>query len=98
MRRNKALFIRKDPAGFREFLSNVMAGKLAISGATLTPATLVAEARRVNEHEMLAEVLDAQWQTLSKSIAESGDLGEALAVADVSGSMNFPLCVWMCLI
>jgi len=90
MKRYKTTFLEKDKVRFQEYLVDVMKGKRSISGAALTPASLVAEARRLTAFEKesgIGDVLGAQWETLVESVRESGKMGEAMAVADVSGSM-----------
>lgn len=56
------------------------------------------EKRRMNtkdlvEHKMRmlqSRVVDGQWKTLVQRIKDSGTLSSAIAVCDVSGSMDFP--------
>ena len=91
MKRYKKTFLEKDTVRFKEYIVDVMKGKRSISGAALTPASLVAEARRLSTFEResgIGEVLGAQWETLVESVRETGKMGEAMAVADVSGSMR----------
>ncbi|KAL7412508.1 hypothetical protein BDY24DRAFT_370914 [Mrakia frigida] len=93
MKRYKRTFLEKDTVRFKEFLIEVKKGNRSISGAALTPASLVAEARRLTHVEKeggIGDVLGAQWGTLVESVRESGKMGEAIAVADVSGSMFSP--------
>lgn len=90
MKRYKGLFLEKDGKRFGQFLVDVKAGKRSISGAALTPASLVAEARSLSKRDReggIGEVLGAQWEALVESVRETGTMGEAMAVADVSGSM-----------
>ena len=85
---NKKLFAQHDPEGFKAFLYRVAEGKSTISGAALTPASLLKQAERADDVE--AEVIEAQWRTLVQSVRDAGKLSRCLAVADVSGSMGGP--------
>lgn len=88
MDKNKKLFAKRDPEGFKAFLLRVAEGKSTISGAALTPASLLMQADRAKDVE--AEVVEAQWRTLVQSVRDAGKLSRCLAVADVSGSMEGP--------
>ncbi|KAF8465111.1 hypothetical protein BDZ91DRAFT_772291 [Kalaharituber pfeilii] len=101
MARYKKLFCKHDFEGFRKFLSKVTLGKAKISGAVMSPAVLVHEAVNLSqfrsnydpkdaETQMNRQVLNGQWESLVRSVKERGTLENAIAVVDVSGSMNHP--------
>jgi cation transport regulator ChaB len=104
MKNNVERFYQHDPDGFQAYLISVEKGKKSISGATLFPHELVAQAMALependNKYPALVEfrkgiaetrrrVVEAQWKTLIESLRESGRIENALAVCDVSGSMG----------
>ncbi|QIX00448.1 hypothetical protein AMS68_005965 [Peltaster fructicola] len=103
MKMRSKLFIAKDEEHFRHYLEEVAAGKTKISGATLLPSTMVAEARRqilmkhgfsfcaaAAANDLDALVADGQWNALVQRIKDSGSMESAIAVCDVSGSMQCP--------
>lgn len=90
MDRNKKLFSKNDIAGFARYLTRVAEGKVGISGAALTPSSLVHQARHARADSIEAQVVEAQWKTLVQSIKDAGTLGNCIGVADVSGSMYNP--------
>lgn len=108
MKNNTENFYKHDPDGFQAYLISVEQGKKSISGATLFPHELVAQALKFSSDSLdengnkypalvqfrkgLAEtqkrVVEAQWKTLIENLRESGNIENALAVCDVSGSMG----------
>ncbi|KAK2745198.1 hypothetical protein FQN55_006323 [Onygenales sp. PD_40] len=93
MNRYKSLFKNKDGVRFHDYIVDVAMGKATISGAVLTPGQLVKQviySRYGNEDDMAMAVANAQWNTLVQRIRDSGSLSDAIAVCDVSGSMNMP--------
>ncbi|QSS56432.1 DUF2828 domain-containing protein [Histoplasma capsulatum var. duboisii H88] len=92
MNRYKHLFNENDGPRFMEYLGKVGMGEAKISGAVLTPGLLVktvmsADGRQENT-SLDRTVADMQWKTLVQRIRDSGNLNSAMAVCDVSGSMN----------
>ncbi|TGZ84567.1 hypothetical protein EX30DRAFT_337079 [Ascodesmis nigricans] len=92
MNRYKDLFAKKDEKRFREYLNDVAAGKVKISGAVMLPSTLVAAVRALNSNpspvaKLSQQVADGQWNTLVQRIRDSGTFDNCIAVCDVSGSM-----------
>jgi hypothetical protein len=92
MDKNKIHFYQHDAEGFLEYLSKVQGGKATISGAALTPANLVRQIQMTTgmEQKVMAAVVDAQWNALVQSVKDVGKLSTCIAVADVSGSMQYP--------
>ncbi|KDQ07191.1 hypothetical protein BOTBODRAFT_39027 [Botryobasidium botryosum FD-172 SS1] len=103
MKNNKSIFFAHDAERFTKYLLDVTQGKKKISGATLFPHELLAEAFQCeNVHgsgtveaevqKKLAEanktVIEEQWKTMVARLREAGTLDNCLAVADVSGSMG----------
>ncbi|KAI5807720.1 hypothetical protein DFH27DRAFT_547622 [Peziza echinospora] len=98
MNRYKKLFRKKDSSRFLTFLRQVAAGTATIAGAVLTPASLVYRAQSLNpfgvhksEFESEKTILNAQWESLVRSVQENGTMENSLAVVDVSGSMTYPV-------
>ncbi|KAK4054032.1 hypothetical protein OIO90_003677 [Microbotryomycetes sp. JL221] len=87
MNQHKKTFIAHDREGFRQYLFDVAKGTKSITGAALTPGKLVKEAMECSDDALELEVVEAQWKTLVSSIKDVGSLSNAIAVADVSGSM-----------
>jgi len=77
------------------YLLDVAAGKRSISGATLLPHSLLAEAlslKNVGKDPAAKadqQVVEAQWKTMVEKLKESGALDNSMAVCDVSGSMGY---------
>ncbi|KAK2803191.1 hypothetical protein FQN50_007058 [Emmonsiellopsis sp. PD_5] len=93
MNQYKSLFKKKDGDRFHDYIIDVAAGKATISGAVLTPGQLVKQVidspyRENNDMEVA--VANVQWKALVQRIKDSGTLSDAIAVCDVSGSMNQP--------
>ncbi|KKZ65859.1 hypothetical protein EMCG_08364 [[Emmonsia] crescens] len=95
MNKYKKLFAKMDCQRYGDYLDDVANGKDTISGAILTPGLLV---RNVMSDKHLpgvtsldSTVADMQWKTLVQRIKDSGTLSSAIAVCDVSDSMNSPL-------
>ncbi|PGG99955.1 hypothetical protein GX51_06061 [Blastomyces parvus] len=92
MNQYKKLFERKDEERFYEYIDNVQKGTATISGAILTPGSLVKAVMSLDERggSKVDAVADAQWETLVQRIRDSGALSSAIAICDVSGSMEDP--------
>lgn len=102
MSRYAPVFFRRNEATFDRYLEDVASGKAKISGASLSPAVLVAKAGlgrayvpenkpvQKKVHEIEERTAHVQWQTMVREVKESGKMENAIAVADVSGSMFSP--------
>jgi len=103
MKNSKSIFFAHDAERFTKYLLDVTQGKKKISGATLLPHELLAEALQhenvrssgtvdAEVQKKLAEVnktvIEEQWKTMVARLREAGTLDNCLAVADVSGSMG----------
>ncbi|CAG2111550.1 unnamed protein product [Medioppia subpectinata] len=96
MQKNKSVFIKHDKQRFEEFL----ASKTTISGAVLKPVEMVERGEKYifqtiaesedQDFKLEMEVLEKQWLSLCEDIKKKGGglLDNAIAVCDVSGSMN----------
>lgn len=97
-------FMARDASRFEPYLDRVSEGKASISGATLSPSTLVKQvdakfSRGPDEQDVLRSKIhnakikaaDGQWRTLVQRVRDSGNLSSTLAVCDVSGSMYGPV-------
>ncbi|CAG2116407.1 unnamed protein product, partial [Medioppia subpectinata] len=89
MQKNKSVFIKHDKQRFEEFL----ASKTTISGAVLKPVEMVERGKKLMHSEadkLEIEVLEKQWLSLCEDIKKKGGglLDNAIAVCDVSGSMD----------
>ncbi|KAL2367661.1 hypothetical protein BDBG_02005 [Blastomyces gilchristii SLH14081] len=93
MNQYKGLFQKKDTERFKCYIEAVQKGDAKISGAILTPGLLVKEVWPHNSGVASDDygVADAQWKTLVQRIKDSGTLSSAIALCDVSGSMEDPL-------
>ncbi|KLJ12424.1 hypothetical protein EMPG_12542 [Blastomyces silverae] len=93
MNQYKSLFQKKDYERFKDYIEAVHKGEAKISGAILTPGLLVKEVLPVYWNPTSDDngVADAQWKTLVQRIKDSGTLSSAIAVCDVSASMEDPL-------
>ncbi|KAF9479389.1 hypothetical protein BDN70DRAFT_878871 [Pholiota conissans] len=105
MKNNMSHFFAHDPEGFEQYLTSVEENKKSISGATLLPHELVAEAIKCSQpydeskktlgqlKRKLAStrlrVVEAQWKTLIDNLREAGSIENSLAICDVSGSMGY---------
>ncbi|EEH48177.1 uncharacterized protein PADG_04261 [Paracoccidioides brasiliensis Pb18] len=95
MNKYRELFSTKDSDRFHAYLQDVALGKVTISGAILTPGSLIKQVLGLVNHTgqdavTYATVLDLQWKTMVQRIKDSGTLSNSMAVCDVSGSMNGP--------
>jgi len=102
MKSCKHAFIRHDEYRFEEYLGRVKKGKSSMSGATLFPHELVAQAlafgndgaynhsknRNKKQNDLDLRVVEEQWQSLISRMRQAGTLEGSLAVCDVSGSMG----------
>ncbi|OAX84546.1 hypothetical protein ACJ72_01091 [Emergomyces africanus] len=90
MNQYKDIFYEKDRQHYTDYLEKVAKGEDTISGAVLTPGLLVKNV--MSAPNSLREIMaDMQWKTLVQRIKDSGALSSAIAVCDVSGSMEEPL-------
>ncbi|KAJ3679202.1 hypothetical protein LUZ60_017213 [Juncus effusus] len=79
MKNYKPFFLKYDQDRFECFLEDVKEGKEKIAAGALLP------------HEILAsdgEVADLQWDRMVSDLSSKGELKNAIAVCDVSGSME----------
>jgi hypothetical protein len=102
MDRHQGTFIKKDEVNFNKYLEKVASGDAKISGAVLLPSVLVSKVlksgsydtrgKKVSKVQELAQdkVLEGQWKSLVERIKESGTIQSAIAICDVSGSMQSP--------
>jgi len=104
MKINTVHFYKHDPEGLEGYMYKVESGKKKISGATLMPHEIVEAVQAVECEsarappklqelkrkigQMHMRVLEAQWTSLVQRLREAGRLDSALAVCDVSGSME----------
>ena len=104
MKNNQEHFLKHDPDGFEKYLTAVESGEKTISGATLLPHELVAQAvARVDRSRSKSaaiqklkkkialsriRVVEAQWKTLISNLRDAGSIENSIAVCDVSGSMG----------
>ncbi|OJD17286.1 hypothetical protein AJ78_02620 [Emergomyces pasteurianus Ep9510] len=89
MNQYKNLFNKKDHQRYTDYLEKVANGQAKISGAVLTPGLLVKNV--ISAPNSVDEVVaDLQWKALVQRIKDSGTLSSAIAVCDVSGSMDSP--------
>jgi hypothetical protein len=74
---------------------DVAAGKRTISGGTLLPHSLLAEAVNIKTADkdpaakVDQQVIEAQWKTMVDKLKVSGTLDNSMAICDVSGSMGY---------
>ena len=105
MNNYKDLFAKKDLEHYAKYIERVAAGKSKISGAVLTPATLIQQVRssdysrstttaeglvKAKVAELMMKTIDGQWASLIQRIKDNGTLSSTMAVCDVSGSMMSP--------
>ena len=79
-------FKKHDAIGYRKYLAGLVRGTRKINASTLYPYDLV-RLFLTNQYAG-SETLDAQWNALPNYLPE--DFGNAIVVADVSGSMTTP--------
>ncbi|XP_054162016.1 uncharacterized protein LOC128959988 [Oppia nitens] len=96
MQKNKSVFIKYDKQRFEEYLKS----KETIAGAVLKPVELVNRGdkflfevykQEITEEEKLERmVIEKQWLSICENIKKKGGglFDNAIAVCDVSGSMN----------
>ncbi|KAL0025081.1 hypothetical protein WJX79_005924 [Trebouxia sp. C0005] len=100
MKNNKGSFEAHDKQRFTQYLENVQAGKQSIASGALTPHELVAEAMQLSgsathifnsfksSSALSVETMELQWKDYVAKLKASGTLSSALAIADVSPSME----------
>jgi len=71
---------------YTEYLQNCKTGKAKINSTGLQPHELVRHFMRANGNG--DEAIEAQWRALVDDLKSKGKLEHAVAVSDVSGSMN----------
>lgn len=81
-------FKRHDESGYMEYLEKVKRGAAKINSTGTQPHEIVS--RFMHRHEAPDDeaTLEAQWRDLVVKLKASGKLQRALAVSDVSGSME----------
>ena len=88
MKRNKKNFEKHDKERFTTFLEEVESGKKKIASGALLPHEIVAQLMISNDGQLSEQVSELQWKSYVENLKKSGILESALAIADVSGSMN----------
>ncbi|BDA46330.1 Uncharacterized protein L728 [Coccomyxa sp. Obi] len=99
MKRNKRTFEYHDKERLQEHLSKVKKGEAKVNAGALKPHELVHEAMlkaracwmrstRETVSDLGMEVAEAQWKAYVEKLRESGELSSAMAICDVSGSMD----------
>ncbi|EFJ14292.1 hypothetical protein SELMODRAFT_423699 [Selaginella moellendorffii] len=83
MKNYTEIFMKHDEARFKQFLSDVEAGKKKIAAGALLPHDILRDA--VEEHRETAEL---QWRAMVDELRQKGSLQNAVSICDVSGSMN----------
>jgi hypothetical protein len=89
MKRLKRAFNKNDPERFAEWQRNLETGNVTVKGGQLFPHELVHEVRTKHHSDAVCE---GQWRVLEELTAKLGSLTDAVAVCDVSGSMQ----TWTC--
>ncbi|XP_024541261.1 uncharacterized protein LOC9656280 [Selaginella moellendorffii] len=82
MKNYTEIFMKHDEARFKQFLSDVEAGKKKIAAGALLPHDILRDA--VEEHRETAEL---QWRAMVDELRQKGSLQNAVSICDVSGSM-----------
>lgn len=88
MKRNKKLFLKKDPERFGQYLEDVKSGKKKIASGALLPHQIVDELTKSSDSSELLSVAELQWNDYVENLKKSGLFESALSVCDVSGSMS----------
>ena len=97
MKRNKTAFFNHDSKRFNNYLEDVKHGKKKIASGALMPHELVKQflpdftvSLSLERHVRpeLEQVTELQWNDYVEKLTRSGHLQSALAVCDVSGSMD----------
>ncbi|RKP26082.1 hypothetical protein SYNPS1DRAFT_14704 [Syncephalis pseudoplumigaleata] len=103
MKKQKRLFTKHDDERFAAYLAQVEKGEKKITSKALMPHQLVDEAftsimkRHAQDEDVEEEdvelarsiqVLEAQWKSYVDNLAKEGTFESAMAVCDVSGSME----------
>lgn len=84
MHRNRTVFNKHDAERFTAFITDVSKGEKKINTGTLKPHEIVS---RVGE-QLDGQVAEVQWSSYVNALKERGQLSNAVAVCDVSGSMS----------
>ena len=89
MKRSKKIFLARDANHFKEYLQAVKRGEKKIASGALLPHEIVNEFVE-NKHvdQEVEEVAELQWQSYVDNLKKVGTFESALAVCDVSGSME----------
>jgi len=84
-------FLRHDKERYTEYISNVKGGTAKINTAGLQPHQLVKEVGLAHD-----DTIQQQWDTMVSKLRNTCNLGNCMAVVDVSGSMgalcDMPVC------
>lgn len=92
MSRNAAHFQRHDPSGWQNFLNDATTGTTQVHAGTLKPHEILFPSKKTRG--LSDELASAQWQSYVAGLRKSGSLASAIALCDVSGSMQGqPLCI-----
>jgi len=84
-KRLKAAFERHEPERYAAYLEALKTGKTKVNTTGLHPHEILKPYQSAQQEDPLIE---AQWKTLVDKIKAAGSLNKALAVCDVSGSMQ----------
>ena len=85
MHRNRSVFGKRDTERFTAYITDVSKGEQKINTGTLKPHEIVS---RVGvSTELDGQVAEVQWSSYVNALKERGQLSNAVAVCDVSGSM-----------
>ena len=89
MKRCKKIFLARDEEHFSGFLEAVKKGEKRIASGALLPHEIVNELMKGGEvAKELEDVSEMQWKSYVDNLKKVGMLESALAVCDVSGSIN----------
>lgn len=86
----KGAFIRHSEQRFREYQQRVKEGKEKINTSGVQPHQLVSVylENTQNAQNTVDATIELQWSSLIEKLENAGNIGSALAVVDVSGSMS----------
>ena len=89
MERYKKIFYARDEEHFKGILEAVKKGEKKIASGALLPHEIVNEYMKGGEiAKELEDVSEMQWKSYVDNLKKVGMLESALAVCDVSGSIN----------
>lgn len=86
--RYRSAFERHDVKGYADYLASVENGSAKINASAVFPHDVL-RAMKVSQNETIRKSIDVQWAALPDYLEGTKNTG--LVVADVSGSMSFPV-------